>query len=263
MTTGAFSITYTLRDSAGFYAALLSKYSIDPSGIVFSNTTVATTCSQTSYTWNLIPCYVNTISYIGIPQAAPNFTPTNPKDIVTSALPQISSIQDDIMARQIDVASNTWGNDTDDVVETISMPVFMISQAVQAMGSVKDIGEQQKKEDQLKLVLLILGIVFTLIPFLDEVGPFLGIADGVFEIAAAAGNIGLAIQGIVNDPSSAPMEILSALTLGKSRTTEDFAGLAAAKRALTSEDLSSIGTSFKAAEDKLANTLKRGCFSKG
>jgi hypothetical protein len=171
-------------------------------------------------------------------------------------------MQDNILSREIDTASNTWGNNTDDVVQTIAMPVFMISQAVTAMDSVKDIAEKQKKEDQIKLILLILGIIFSFIPFLDEIGPSLGIADGVFEITAAAGNVGLAIQGIVADPKSAPMDILSALTLGKSKTTEDYAGLAAAEKALTDDDLSNIGTAFKADEDKLGTTLKRGCFSK-
>jgi hypothetical protein len=171
-------------------------------------------------------------------------------------------MQDNILAREIDIASNTWNNNTDDVVQTIAMPVFMISQAVDAMNSVKDIAEQQKKEDQIKLIILILGIIFSFIPFLDEVGPSLGVAGGIFEITAAAGNIGLAIQGIVADPASAPMEILSALTLGKSKTTEDYAGLAAAERALTDDDLTDIGAAFKSDEDKLKTTLKRGCFTK-
>ena len=56
------------------------------------------------------------------------------------------------------------------------------------------------------------------------------------------------------------MDILSALTLGKAKTTEDFAGLAAAERALTDDDLTAIGTDFKADEDKLGETLIRGCF---
>jgi glucan 1,3-beta-glucosidase len=201
------------------------------------------------------------VTNVGIPQAAKSFAPTNPKSIITTALPQIASMQDKILARKIYIASNTWGNDTDDVVQTIAMPVFMISQAVAAMNSVKDIAEKQKKEDQLKLILLILGIIFSFIPFLDEAGLSLGLADGVFEITPAAGNVGLAIQGIVADSSSAPMEIPSALTLGKSKTTEDYAGLDSAERALTDDDLTAIGTDFKADEDKLGTTLKRGCFT--
>lgn len=256
---GTFSIKYTLKDSAGFYSALSSIYNIDPSWVEFATTQVKTSCAPIP---SIAPCAETNVTNIGIPQAAKDFTPTNPKSIITNALPQIGSIQDTILARQIDIASNTWGNDTDDVVQTISMPVFMLSQAVDAMNSVKDIAKQQKKEDQLKLIILILGTVFSFISFLDEVGPSLGIADGAFEIASAAGNVGLAIRGIVADPSSAPMEILSALTLGKTSGTKDFAALAAAKRALSDSDLGSVGKDFKAAEDKLGMTLKRGCFSK-
>ena len=219
---------------------------------------MVTRCSRAAVDFG--PCADNDVTYIGLPKAAPSFTPANPKSVITAALPQIASMQDNILAREIDIASNVWGNDTDDVVQTIAMPVFIISQAVAAMTSVKDIAAKQKKEDQLKLIILILGIIFSFIPFLDEVGPSLGIADGAFEIAAAAGNVGLAIQGIVADPSSAPMEILSALTLGKSKTTEDYAGLAAAERALTDDDLTDIGAAFKSDEDKLGSTLVRGCF---
>jgi glucan 1,3-beta-glucosidase len=236
---------------------LASTYSIDSSWVSFATTNTVTRCGRGSG-----PCAETDITRIGIPQAAKGFTPDNPKTIITNALPQIGSMQDNILAREIDIASNTWNNNTDDVVQTIAMPVFMIQQAVDAMNSVKGIAEQQKKEDQLKLIILILGIIFSFIPFLEEVGPSLGIADGVFEIAAAAGNIGLAIQGIVSDPASAPMDILSALTLGKAKTTEDFAGLAAAERALTDDDLTAIGTDFKADEDKLEETLIRGCFKK-
>ncbi|KAG4440017.1 hypothetical protein IFR05_004531 [Cadophora sp. M221] len=96
----------------------------------------------------------------------------------------------------------------------------------------------------------------------EGAGPALGLARGVFEITAAAENIGLAIEGIVANPASAPMEILNALTFGRSKTTEEYAGLASAERALTSDDLSDIGTAFKDDKDKLASTLKRGCFSK-
>jgi len=56
------------------------------------------------------------------------------------------------------------------------------------------------------------------------------------------------------------MEILSALTLGKAKSTDDFAGLAAAKRALSEEDLSDIGTTFKTSEDDMEHTLTQTCF---
>jgi glucan 1,3-beta-glucosidase len=222
---------------------------------VFETTNTVTRCGRGDG-----PCVESDVTNVGMPQAAPSFTPTNPKDIITQALPQISSMQDSILARQMDISSGTWNNGTDDVVEVLSMPVFMISQALEAMANVKEVGEKEKKEKKVALILEILGIIFAFIPFLDELGPSLGLADGAFEIVAATGNVALAIQGIVADPASAPMQILSALTLGKAKTTDDFAALAAAKRAISEEDLSDIGTDFKESEDEMESTLKQTCF---
>jgi glucan 1,3-beta-glucosidase len=167
------------------------------------------------------------------------------------------------MARQMDIATNAWSNGTADVVEVLSMPVFMIAQPLQAMASVKSIGEEQQKKDKIALIVEILSIIFAFIPVLDEASPLIGIADGAFEIAAAAGNIGLAIQGIISNPKSAPMGILGALTLGRSKTTNDFADLAAAKRAVSSNDLSSIGATFKGNDDKLEATIKHSLLHEG
>jgi hypothetical protein len=117
------------------------------------------------------PCVESDVTNVGMPQAAPSFIPTNPKDIITQALPQISSMQDSILARQMDISSGTWNNGTDDVVEVLSMPVFMISQALEAIANIKEVGEKEKKDKKVALILEILGIIFAFIPFLDELGP--------------------------------------------------------------------------------------------
>lgn len=59
------------------------------------------------------------------------------------------------------------------------------------------------------------------------------------------------------------MQILAALTLGRAKTSSDYTGLAAAKRAISSDDLSSIGATFKSSEDKMEKTIKHSCFLKG
>lgn len=233
-------------------------YSVDQSWVTLGATNVVTRCGSRGTT----PCVQTDVTYVGIPKTASGFAPSGPKGVIAQALPNIASIQDILLARQIDILSNNWNHGTGDVAEVLSMPVFMISQALQAMGTVKSIGEQAKKDKMIALIVEILGIIFAFIPFLDEVGPALGIADGAFEIVSAAGNVALAIQGIISVPSSAPMENLSAVTLGKMKTTKDFADLAAAKRLVTADDLSSIGATFKSNEDKMEETLKHSCFLK-
>lgn len=65
------------------------------------------------------------------------------------------------------------------------------------------------------------------------------------------------------DPKSAPMHILGTLILGRTKTPSDYAGLAAAKRAIRSDDRSSIGATFKTNENKTERKIKHSCYLKG
>ena len=92
-------------------------------------------------------------------------------------------------------------------------------------------------KQKIDLILEILGIAFIFIPFIDDFTPELEALDGVFATIGEAGNVALGIQGIVANPSSAPMEILGLLTGPGIRTEDDFAKMAAARRSLTEDDL--------------------------
>lgn len=81
--------------------------------------------------------------------------------------------------------------------------------------------------------------------------------DGVVAMIDAAGNIGLAIQGIIDHPENAPMEILGALTGGVTKREDDMAKLAKTRRGISSDDLAKIGTSFKSLDDKFQSIIKR------
>jgi hypothetical protein len=154
--------------------------------------------------------------------AASDFDVANPKDIITQALPKIGGLQTTIAARLTDLAYGAWYGPTDDVLQVISMPVFMIQQALESMAHVKAIGEEQAKRDKISLILEILGIVFIFVPFLDDVLPEVEALDGIWGLVAAAGNVGLTIQAIIADPESAPVQLLGLLTAGGSRSEEDF-----------------------------------------
>lgn len=156
----------------------------------------------------------------------------------------------------MDLVTYQWSGPTDDLLQVISMPVFLIVQAVAAMESAKDTAEAQKKKDKTALILEILGIVFAFIPFIDEFTPELEALDGVFEIVAAAGNVALGIQSIIADPSSAPMDILGILTAGGFKDETDFASMAATRRGIDSDDLTKIGADFKKADDDFQAVIK-------
>lgn len=103
------------------------------------------------------------------------------------------------------------------------------------------------------------AIAFAFVPFLDDITPELDILDGVFETVAAAGNVALGIQSIISDPASAPMVLLDLVAGGGLKNDEDFAQAAAARRALTEDDLESIGEDFKANDDEFEDLTKITC----
>jgi hypothetical protein len=135
----------------------------------------------------------------------------------------------------------------------------MIQQAIDSMATVKSIGEKEAKEKKIQLILEILGIAFIFIPFLDDLAPELEALDGVFNTISTIGNVGLGIESIVSDPSSAPMALLGLLAGGKLRSDKDFEAAAAARRALTDDDLEKIGSNFQETDSKFQDTIKPSC----
>ncbi|RAL02989.1 glycoside hydrolase family 55 protein [Aspergillus ibericus CBS 121593] len=254
-----FTMTYTLKDSEGFYAALESTYGINRTWVEFTN--------KGGPVHQVGHCYPGECSsgtdyrYINIPQAvkSSNIDVTNPKDIITAALPSLGNVTNNLLARVMDVDLGAWDGGMQDLYETFSMPVFMIQQAIASMAQVKAIGEKQAKEDKIKLILEILGIVFAFVPFLDDLTPALDVLDGAFETIATAGNVALGIQSIVSDPASAPMDLLGMIGGGGLRDEDDFAKAAKARRALTEDDLQSIGKDFKQEEDRFDEVTEPKC----
>ncbi|KAK4860839.1 hypothetical protein LT330_004570 [Penicillium expansum] len=259
MGASAFTMTYTLKDSNGFYSELESTYGINQTWVTFGNDG-----GPVRQIGHCIPgeCSSGTdYRYVNIPKAVKSnkINVTNPKDIITAAMPSIGTLRNNLLSRELDINFGAWGGGMQDLLDTFSMPVFMLQQAIASMASVKAIGEQQAKKDKIKLVLEILGIAFAFIPFLDDFAPEVEVLDGAFETIAATGNVALGIQSIVSDPTSAPMVLLSLFGGGGLRDEDDFAKAAAARRAVTEDDLESIGKDFKAEQDKFDGLTEPKC----
>jgi glucan 1,3-beta-glucosidase len=179
--------------------------------------------------------------------------------VVTAALPNINTLSNTLLARQMDVNLGNWNGPSDDLLQTMSMPVFMIQNAIASMATVKEIGDQEAAEKKRDLILEILGVVFIFIPFLDDLTPELEALDGVFQTVAAAGNVALGIQSIVSNPASAPMEILGLLGGAGVRTEDEFASMAAARRSLSEDDLESLGSDFEKSDTELQKSIRPSC----
>ncbi len=139
MGASSFTMTYTLKDSAGFYNDLQINYAINSTWVTFGDTggPVRTTgyhrddCGDgTDYRYHNIPQAVS----------AGNINVPNPKTVITNALPTIGTLKNTLLARQQDFNLGHWTGPSDDLLQTYSMPIFMIQQAIAAIATVKQIG---------------------------------------------------------------------------------------------------------------------------
>ncbi len=260
----SFVMTYTLKDANGFFAELESTYGIKKTWVVFKNTGGPSRpvghCQFDSDNCNP----GTNFRHVNIPQAADSslIQVSNPKDVITAALPTLDSMMNNMLATELDMIFSAFNGSLQDVPDTFAMPVFMIQQAVASMATVKSLGEEQAKRDKIRLVLEILGAVFAFLPFVDEFAPALEVLDGVLATVATAGNVALDIVGIIADPASAPMILLD-LVGGKGggelRSADDFSKAAAAARALKEDDLAAIGADFKVQQDKFRDRTTPKC----
>ncbi|RFU78265.1 killer toxin subunits alpha beta [Trichoderma arundinaceum] len=136
------------------------------------------------------------------------------KELVDEAIPKINDLAE-LMVWTIPLLrmSSLKANDDNPVI-VFSMPIFMLEDAIETIKTIKKIGEEQKETRERELVLDILTIAFSIIPFVGEAAAALG---GVAFLARTAtiiaeiGNETFNIVEIVEDPLSAPFAILEML----------------------------------------------------
>ena len=254
----SFVMTYTLINSTGFYDDLQTNYAINSSWITFGDTGGEKTyggCAKGQ------TCIVTDKRYHNIPLTVPSsdITIPNPQLVIQKALPNIQTLQNTLLARQLDVNLGTWNGSNDDLLQVLSMPVFMINQAVNAMATVKQIGENAAREEKIALVLEVLGFVFAFLPLVDEVLPELEFLDGMVELITTVGNTALTIDDIINNPTSAPMAILGLIAGPGARNEENYAAIAATRRAMTEDELTAVGKDFEEDDSEFQGIIAPRC----
>lgn len=248
-----YTMYYILKDSTGFYSELESSYGVSPDWVTFGEVEYRPQCFNTD-----CQLLATDQKSLGVPLPSNNITVPNPKDTITNALPKIANLTNLIYSTQIDLNLGCWNGPADDVIQVISMPVFMILQAVDSMAQVKAIGDKVRAEEKKNRILEIIGIVFAFLPFVGETLGFVGdlaIAGRILSLIGEAGNAGVTVAGIVNDKNSAPMQIMGLLG-GFSRTEAEFSRLASLRRDFTSADAGKIGSVFKVHDDQLQTIVK-------
>lgn len=118
-----------------------------------------------------------------------------------------------------------------------------------------------------ELALTILEGVLFIIPFLGQAVGSLGRAGAALArmllAIDAAGNAGLSIYSIIEDPEMAPMAILGMLLGGlgggSSKQSTRYRALASSKGKMTKEAKDSMGASFKKNDPKIKSIIGKMC----
>ncbi|KAJ5364022.1 Peptidoglycan-binding Lysin subgroup [Penicillium cataractarum] len=186
----------------------------------------------------------------------------NPKDIVSNARDKLNGL-----APQLDDALRQMRNwlylpSGDDLADAISLPVFMISDAVDSMEKIKDIADEIQEEQRKAIILGFLSALFFFIPVVGEVvGSFVELANigRIISLVGATGNAALDIYTIVNDPANAPLAIFS-LVLAPLAITDIVALSKAAgvRRGMSSDTLRAFGDVVNAKLDTITR-IKNVC----
>jgi hypothetical protein len=260
----SFQLYYTLTNASGLWAELETNYGIDQSWVTFGTRDVPLVCTGLVGTAMCPP--EDKIQY-GYPQAVKNFPVPNPKDIFTNASYGFGQLQTTLLGVGAQMILAEWTGNNTDVAQTLVMPVSMAYQAAQAMQEVVVIGGEVQDADRKHLILTILGAIFMVVPFLGDglgevASDIVANLGRIISLIGAVGTVGVSAYGIVEDKSSAPMQILNIL-MGVAgvagsfgRDSEDMANMATLRRGMSEDELAKLGSTFKENDDIVASVVK-------
>ncbi len=238
-----FTFYYVLNNETGLFNTLNDQYGIDKDWIKFGGHDNVVRCTGRN-------CYPQSFHWRGEPQAKDDFAVPNPKNIISKAGGGMDTVEINLAATLMDMVLASWGGSGEDVVQSMSLPVFIILQSVESMKDVKKVGQDAKDDEKKKLILDIVTAVLLLIPFAGELGAAVFGVEQIARIAAMVGQAGsaaLTMVDIVNDPEMAPAAIMGMLlgTIpGFGRTPKGFRELSSARRLADPKKLEKFGAIF-------------------
>ncbi|CAI7565273.1 unnamed protein product [Penicillium viridicatum] len=257
-------VYYDIVDREGFFGNLTANVGVEPDWVTLDGGLFLGT-EQEVYYGKMPECNKAPRSgdrcawWQGFPVPAKEIKVTDPREVMRKALPNIPNLQLSITLTQLSIASGAFDGVIDDVVQTISTAVFTLSELVDRIYNVVDLGQKLSAIDKKDKILKIIGGVFMALPFL---GPLSGLGDiiegfdAILALAGTAANEGYDVYSMVQNPDSAPVAILGML-LGfdggsavgeindESLGALKYDSLAASRREMKSAEIQGFGHVFE------------------
>lgn len=261
MDTGYAVFYWNAKDKKGFLNDLEQTTGISPDqltwGVDASHCTPNLDHSQ--------PTQCGGSRNIGKPVLSGDFPVSNPKDIISARLPNITTFQSQSDTLITLATSDLYLGNTIDVVDGASMLVLMVSNSITSMKSVEKIGSEYHKEQVEQDILLFVTAFLLIIPGLGEIADEAELAAVATTLRAigGAGDAGFGIYGIVSAKDGGPAEIFLALlgalgVLDMIPAPALFAKAAKARRAMSAEDIAKLGHEVKGGMAQI-DKLKQLC----
>jgi hypothetical protein len=160
-----------------------------------------------------------------------------------------------------------WDGDHEDTVEALSLPVFMLAQAVDSMEQVKQLGKEEKEHEEEEEEELIMNIVTAILSVLPFAGSIIGRIAGIAWMVQAAivveliGSTALSVYDVVKNEGNPAMAVLGML-LGAAgaRTGRNYASAAVKRREIDAADIGKLGDVFKRHDDAFRKIIPANRF---
>lgn len=137
---------------------------------------------------------------------------SNPKDLVQKALDNSVNLQQQLQDALDDVTLYAYYGDATELVDSVSMPVLLIADAVDSMSQVEASADKIDEEKKKAIILAFISAILFLIPVAGEVaGSVAGATDvaAILAVTAVVGDTAFGIYSLVSDPDNPMLGIMS------------------------------------------------------
>ncbi|KAH8692178.1 glycoside hydrolase family 18 protein [Talaromyces proteolyticus] len=246
------SVYWTLTNSSGFYADLYTDSGIPQDKTKIGNYDRLNACAPSSKPDD--DCWATGMDFdIPIVNGYSTSDVANPKDVVQQVQSNITNLPPQISNIQTLVSLDGWYGNSDDLIDSVSLPILMLAQATENMAQVVQVADKIEEEERKALILAFLSAIFLFLPIIGEVVGSVGaLADvaTVLSLLGVAGEVGTDIYGIFSDPQNAPLMImdliLTPLSLGD---VGNIAKASKIRRGMSDADIVKLG-------DKVGSRMK-------
>ncbi|KAI0539137.1 putative glycosyl hydrolase, family 18 [Xylaria digitata] len=235
--------TYTLGDAGGFWKDFDEIWGIDESWVMFDNRHLRTNngCQYTGK--DIKDCIAKHDNWFyNYPLVDNNKVNVfNPKDIIGDSFPKAEDLLDRVKI------VDEFGDfdelvDVADLVDATSLPAFSMEEGVENMEKIiKRADEIEKREREAFILNFLTGLLFW-VPFVGEAAGSAGLVTtrSLLRLIGAAGDAGLVIYDVVQDPKNAFTAVFSYL-LGAGVGRAGFKNAANSRRGLSANEYNSLG----------------------